>query len=136
MAISTIVQIFFYLGLSALADYGSYRKKALFVASNVGSVACCFLPLAYKSEYWLGGLILTIGAVGLGLGSLFYNSFLPFLAEGHAKLQPDYAGRPGRCASRCCPDGCCVEVKPEGARFEIVQQVTNKISGNGKRNRT
>lgn len=67
--------------LGAWADSRRLRKSFLIVSCLCGSVATAMLALAGPGEYLLAALLFIIANIGFATGNIFYNSFLPALAE-------------------------------------------------------
>ncbi|EKX34073.1 hypothetical protein GUITHDRAFT_147474 [Guillardia theta CCMP2712] len=83
-SLSVALQAFLYITCGPMGDYGTHRKKGL-VISTVLCCICLFLYLAItKPSMYVYAGILTILMNGFyGLGTVFYNSFLPLLASEH-----------------------------------------------------
>jgi UMF1 family MFS transporter len=68
--------------LGALADRRGRRQRLLILFTAAGVSATCLLALAGPGEYLLAALFFVIANAGFAAGNIFYNAFLPALAEG------------------------------------------------------
>ena len=67
--------------LGAWADATQSRRTFLIVTSLTGATATSLLVMAGPGQYLLASLLFIIGNIGFATGNIFYNSFLPALAE-------------------------------------------------------
>lgn len=68
--------------LSSIADYGGKKKSFMFFFCTLGSLACCSLFFFDSIEtVWIGVLGSVLAAVGYAGSIVFYNAFLPEIAE-------------------------------------------------------
>jgi MFS transporter, UMF1 family len=66
---------------SSIADYTGRRKTFMQVFTWIGAVSCGALYFFDSAHIELGVLAFTLGTIGYGGSIVFYNSFLPVIAE-------------------------------------------------------
>jgi UMF1 family MFS transporter len=66
---------------SSMADYTGRRKGFMRAFTLIGAVACGALYFFDKNHIELGVIAFTLGTIGYGGSIVFYNSFLPVIAE-------------------------------------------------------
>lgn len=66
---------------SSMADYTGRRKAFMMTFTWIGATACGVLYFFTKGRVELGILAFAIGTAGYGGSIVFYNSFLPVIAE-------------------------------------------------------
>jgi UMF1 family MFS transporter len=66
---------------SSMADYSGRRKAFMRAFTMIGAVACGALFFFDKDHIELGIIAFTLGTLGYGGSIVFYNSFLPVIAE-------------------------------------------------------
>jgi MFS transporter, UMF1 family len=66
---------------SSIADYTGRRKSFMQVFTWIGALSCGMLYFFDKSHLELGIIAFTLGTIGYGGSLVFYNSFLPVIAE-------------------------------------------------------
>ncbi len=79
--ISVILQFLFLPLLGAIADYSNMRKKLMQVFAVSGSIATMFLFFVTEETWTLGGLLFILANLSFGAAIVFYNAFLPDIAE-------------------------------------------------------
>lgn len=67
--------------LSSLADYTGRRKAFMKAFTWIGALSCGFLFFFNKNTVELGLIAFTLATIGYGGSLVFYNSFLPVIAE-------------------------------------------------------
>lgn len=67
--------------LSSMADYTGRRKGFMRAFTIIGAVSCGALFFFNKNTIELGVIAFALGTVGYGGSIVFYNSFLPVIAE-------------------------------------------------------
>lgn len=67
--------------MGGVADYGGIRKRLLFVYTAVCITAVASLSFLHKGMVFQGFLLITLANIGMEGGLVFYNSFLPGIAE-------------------------------------------------------
>src|SRR5205085_11789472 len=68
--------------LSSIADYSGNKKKFMYFFSTLGAISCASLFFFDSlSTLWIGILGSVFGAVGYAGSIVFYNAFLPEIAE-------------------------------------------------------
>lgn len=67
--------------LSSMADYTGRRKGFMRAFTIIGAVSCGALFFFNKNTIELGVIAFTLGTIGYGGSIVFYNSFLPVIAE-------------------------------------------------------
>lgn len=68
---------------SSIADYTGLRKRFMMAFTYVGSVSCGLLFFFNKDTIELGVISFMFATIGYGGSLVFYNSFLPVIAETH-----------------------------------------------------
>jgi MFS transporter, UMF1 family len=81
IAVSYLVIALFSPFLSAIADFTGRRKTFMKVFTWIGAVSCGLLFFFNKNTIELGLLAFTFATIGYGGSLVFYNSFLPIIAE-------------------------------------------------------
>ena len=66
---------------SSMADYSGRRKGFMRAFTLIGAIACGALFFFDKEHIELGIIAFTLGTIGYGGSIVFYNSFLPVIAE-------------------------------------------------------
>jgi len=66
---------------SSMADYTGRRKGFMRAFTLIGAIACGALFFFNKDHLELGIIAFTLGTIGYGGSIVFYNSFLPVIAE-------------------------------------------------------
>lgn len=66
---------------SSMADYSGRRKGFMRAFTLIGAIACGALFFFDKNHIELGIIAFTLGTIGYGGSIVFYNSFLPVIAE-------------------------------------------------------
>jgi UMF1 family MFS transporter len=66
---------------SSMADYTGRRKAFMRAFTMIGAVACGALFFFDRNHIELGVIAFTLGTIGYGGSIVFYNSFLPVIAE-------------------------------------------------------
>ena len=69
-------------GLGAQADRSRCRRRWLVILSIAGACATCSLALAGPGRYLLAAALFMIANVCFAAANIFYNAFLPALAQG------------------------------------------------------
>jgi UMF1 family MFS transporter len=67
--------------LGALADASARRKLCLAVCCAAGAAATCLMALVVPGDVLLALALLVVSAYAFSAGNIFYNSFLPDVAE-------------------------------------------------------
>ncbi len=68
--------------LGAYADKRGQRRQLLILFSLTGATATALLVFTGPGDYLLAALLFIIANIGFAAGNIFYNSFLPALAQG------------------------------------------------------
>ena len=79
--ISVILQFFFLPILGAIADYSNLRKKLMQFFAVAGSIATMLMFFVTAETWALGGLLFILANLSFGAAIVFYNAFLPDIAE-------------------------------------------------------
>ena len=66
---------------SSMADYSGRRKAFMRAFTLIGAIACGALFFFDREHIELGIIAFTLGTIGYGGSIVFYNSFLPVIAE-------------------------------------------------------
>lgn len=81
-AFTTIIQIFVYISLGALADHGSHRKNFLITTTVISAASqIAILSVLSASMLWLALILMVLAGVFSGLSYVFYNAYLPLLTR-------------------------------------------------------
>ncbi|HET7580443.1 MAG TPA: MFS transporter [Bacillales bacterium] len=67
--------------LGAMADYAGSKKKFLGFFAGIGIIASMLLALVGEGDYLLASLLFILGAVGYSSANVFYDGFLPEIAD-------------------------------------------------------
>ena len=81
ISISVILQVLFLPVLGAIADYSSLRKRLMQYFAVAGSWATMFMFFVTDQTWWLGGLLFIIANLCFGAAIVFYNAYLPDIAD-------------------------------------------------------
>lgn len=81
ISISVVMQVLFLPILGAIADYSNLRKRLLQIFAVGGSVATMAMFFVTAGNWWLGGVLLIVANLCFGAAIVFYNAFLPDIAE-------------------------------------------------------
>jgi MFS transporter, UMF1 family len=81
IAASYLVVAFFSPLFSSIADYTGLRKRFMMIFTWIGALSCGFLFFFNKNTVELGLIAFTLATIGYGGSLVFYNSFLPVIAE-------------------------------------------------------
>ena len=81
ISFSVILQVLFLPVLGAIADYSNLRKRLMQIFAVAGSVATMFMFFVTAETWWLGGLLFIVANLSFGAAIVFYNAFLPDIAE-------------------------------------------------------
>ena len=67
--------------LSSMADYKGNKKTFMQFFCYLGSISCCLLYFFQKETMWLGIMCVILAAIGYCGSLVFYNSYLPEIAD-------------------------------------------------------
>ena len=81
IAVSYLLVALFSPLFSSIADYTGLRKRFMMVFTWIGAVSCGLLFFFNKNTVELGLIAFTLATIGYGGSLVFYNSFLPVIAE-------------------------------------------------------
>ena len=81
ITISVILQVLFLPILGAIADYSNLRKRLMQIFAVSGSIATMFMFFITAQTWWLGCLLFIAANLCFGAAVVFYNAFLPDIAE-------------------------------------------------------
>jgi len=70
-------------GLGNLADRRGWRRRLLIIFCLLVSLATCGLFFAGPGRYLLAAALFILANIGFASGNIFYNAYLPDLAQGH-----------------------------------------------------
>lgn len=73
--------------LGNLSDRRGWRRRLLIIFCLLGSTATCGLYFAGPGQYLLAAALFILANIGFAAGNIFYNAYLPDLANGHAADQ-------------------------------------------------
>ncbi|HMN60673.1 MAG TPA: MFS transporter, partial [Anaerolinea sp.] len=78
---SVLLQVTFLPILGALADYSHLRKQLMQLFCVLGSFATIALFFLLPGGHWFGALLFLIANLSFGASIVFYNSYLPNIAD-------------------------------------------------------
>ncbi len=81
IAASYLIVALFSPLFSSIADYTGLRKRFMMVFTWIGALSCGILFFFNKNSVELGLIAFTFATIGYGGSLVFYNSFLPVIAE-------------------------------------------------------
>ena len=81
IAISYLIVALFSPLFSSIADYTGRRKRFMMIFTWIGAFSCGMLFFFNKNTIELGLIAFTMATIGYGGSLVFYNSFLPIIAE-------------------------------------------------------
>jgi UMF1 family MFS transporter len=81
IALSYLIVALFSPLFSSIADYTGRRKLFMKVFTWIGAISCGMLFFFDKNTIELGLIAFTLATIGYGGSLVFYNSFLPVIAE-------------------------------------------------------
>ena len=81
IAVSYLVIALFSPFFSSIADYTGRRKTFMKIFTWIGAISCGLLFFFNKNTVELGLIAFTLATIGYGGSLVFYNSFLPVIAE-------------------------------------------------------
>ena len=67
--------------LSGIADYSDSKKRFMQFFCYLGAAACAGLYFFDLDHFWLGIILTTVACIGFSGGNIFYNAYLPEIAE-------------------------------------------------------
>jgi MFS transporter, UMF1 family len=79
--LSVVLQVIFLPILGAIADYSHRKKQLLALFAYLGSFATIGLYFLHGTNYMLGGSLFVLANLSFGASIVFYNSFLPDIAN-------------------------------------------------------
>ncbi len=81
VALSVSLQVLFLPILGAIADYTHLKKRLMGLFAYIGAFATMGLYFVQGTNYQLGGLLFVLANLSFGASIVFYNAFLPDIAE-------------------------------------------------------
>lgn len=115
ISLSVIIQFISFMLFGPAADYGTFRKTLLLVTATLGSTITILQSIIgfSKSNWLLVGVLFMITNTLFGLSIIYYNAYLPVLAEYHVRVV----------------DG--INAKDETQVEALVDDVENEMSAKG-----
>ncbi|KAF4673961.1 hypothetical protein FOL47_009878 [Perkinsus chesapeaki] len=87
VSLSVAVQAIFFVSFGAFADHLSIRYYGMLITSVIAQLtAISFIFMSSGSLYFAAALLTIILNTFFGLGSVFYNAYLPVLVDAHPSL--------------------------------------------------
>ena len=83
VSLSVLLQVFFLPVLGAIADYSNRKKQLLGITAYLGALATLGLYFVEGDNYALGGLLFLLANLSFGASIVFYNAFLPEIANAN-----------------------------------------------------
>ena len=81
ITISVILQVLFLPILGAIADYSNLRKRLMQIFAVSGAIVTMFMFFITDQTWWLGCFLFIVANLCFGAAIVFYNAFLPDIAE-------------------------------------------------------
>lgn len=81
IAVSYLLVALFSPLFSSIADYTGLRKRFMMVFTWIGAISCGLLFFFNRNTVEFGLIAFTMATIGYGGSLVFYNSFLPVIAE-------------------------------------------------------
>ena len=81
ITISVILLVLFLPILGAIADYSNLRKRLMQIFAVSGAIVTMFMFFITAQTWWLGCLLFIVANLCFGAAIVFYNAFLPDIAE-------------------------------------------------------
>ena len=81
VSISVLFQVFFLPIMGAIADYSHRKKHMLALFAYLGAFVTMGMYFLKGTNYLLGGVLFIIANLSFGVSVVFYNSFLPEIAD-------------------------------------------------------
>ena len=81
IAVSYLIIALFSPFFSSIADYTGRRKTFMKVFTWIGAISCGMLFFFHRNTLELGLIAFTFATIGYGGSLVFYNSFLPVIAD-------------------------------------------------------
>lgn len=78
---SVLLEVTFLPVLGALADYSHMRKQLMQLFCIIGSLSTILMFFIQPGWQWLGGLLFLLANLAFGASIVFYNSYLPNIAN-------------------------------------------------------
>lgn len=78
--------------LGAISDFSAAKKKFLRFFCYMGVIASILLAFVGEGDYIFASVLLIIGTIGFSGGNVFYDAFLPEIAEGKEMDRVSAAG--------------------------------------------
>jgi UMF1 family MFS transporter len=85
VSLSVVLQVLFLPILGAIADYSRLRKSLFGLFAYIGSFATVSMFFIQGNLYWLGSLLFLIANLSFGASVVFYNAFLPDIADANER---------------------------------------------------
>lgn len=87
-AISVGLQVVSFISFGAMADYLKWRKVLLLVFSTLTAISCILYLIVLTPKMYMVAAVLTIlGNIAYGTSIVFYNAYLPILADAHPTVR-------------------------------------------------
>ncbi|MBM7551122.1 MFS transporter [Thalassobacillus pellis] len=67
--------------LGAISDYSAAKKKFLMFFAFMGMIASILMAFVGEGQYLLASLLMVLGTIGFSGGNVFYDAFLPEVAD-------------------------------------------------------
>jgi MFS-type transporter involved in bile tolerance (Atg22 family) len=96
-SLSSLGQIFLFLFLAPLADYGTLRKRFMTASTLIGGIITILMVIVRPQTYFLGPIFLVLSNMAFGVSQVVMYAYLPVLLDA----MPDKLERP----KICCPGG-------------------------------
>jgi UMF1 family MFS transporter len=81
VSLSVFLQVAFLPLLGAIADYSHFKKSLLAFFAYLGAFATMGMYFLQGTHYLLGGVLFLVANLGFGASVVFYNAFLPEIAQ-------------------------------------------------------
>jgi len=81
ISFSVGLQVLFLPILGAIADYSHLRKRMMQIFATIGALSTIAMFIVTGSLWWLGGVLFIIANLAFGAAIVFYNAYLPDIAN-------------------------------------------------------
>jgi UMF1 family MFS transporter len=81
VSLSVLLQVIFLPLIGAIADYSHVKKQMLASCAYLGACATMGMYFLHGTNYLLGGVLFLISNLSFGASVVFYNAFLPEIAN-------------------------------------------------------
>ncbi|GMI14583.1 hypothetical protein TrVE_jg10544 [Triparma verrucosa] len=100
VSLGVFVQAIFFFSLSAMGDFGPYRKRIMMQSGLTGAIGCMLFIVVARdpADYQIASYLYIIIATGLGTSIVMYNAYIPELTRSSPaflEAMDDYKNKRG-----------------------------------------